>query len=69
MVHTHTYTYVKYYDADTVDKLGPVYSELEVDYLRRKDHVSPKVQVAMKARLDLLRNAWLLLLDVVPNDE
>lgn len=64
---TSTRTYATYFDAKRVDELlGAAHSELESDYLRRKDAIDPNTQRAIEARLQTLRATWILLLDRVP---
>lgn len=61
---THTYTYATLFDTKTVDRLcGELHRELASDYLRRKEYVSKRDQLAIEARLDFVRACWTLLLD------
>lgn len=42
------------------------YKALEVDFEQRREHIDRDAQLAMEARLGLLRHTWLVLLDPVP---
>jgi hypothetical protein len=64
---THTRTRVRYFDAEQVDELvGNAYKALESDFEERRAHIDRRSQIAMEARLGLLRHTWLVLLDEVP---
>jgi len=67
MALTHTRTHTNYWDHEEVDeKIGGAFRHFESDYLDRQAYIPKEVQVAMEARLNVLRSAWALMLEPVP---
>ncbi len=58
-----TYTYTRYWGAETIDELTAVAGKAEVDYLERKPHVSKDAQMAMEKRIRALYFAIELMAD------
>jgi hypothetical protein len=67
MALTHTHTKVRYFDPEMVDELvGTAHKKLAEDFELRRAALDRRTEIAMNARLELLRHTWLLLLDEVP---
>lgn len=59
-----TRTHTTYFNRDQVDELvGAAYRELATDFELRREAMDRRSQIACEARLGLLRNTWLVLLD------
>jgi hypothetical protein len=62
-----THTYTTYFDTDQVHELvGGAYNALASDWERRRQYVDKDIQRAVDARLEALRNVWLLMLERAP---
>lgn len=67
MAMTSTRTRVFYFGQEDVDRLvGGAYKELAEEFELRKPHMPAEAARAGEARLELLRNVWLLMLEPVP---
>jgi hypothetical protein len=65
---THTHTYSRLFNPALVDDVvGNAYRALATDLEHRRPNISKEIARAMDARLEILRNAWLLLLESTPS--
>ena len=67
-LRSHTHTHVRYFTDDSpgMPELKEAFRQIESDMLRRGPHMAPEVREAMEKRVDLLRLAWYLMLEEVP---
>ncbi len=65
MTRTHT-AYTAYFDDEGLQELADAYKHLAADWEVRRQFVPKRVAFAVDHRLELVRHAWALLLEPVP---
>jgi len=61
-----TRTHTAYFDDDSLQELADAYKHLAADWEVRRQFVPKRVAFAVDHRLELVRHAWALLLEPVP---
>lgn len=58
--------FFRYFDDDSLQELADAYKHLAADWEVRRQFVPKRVAFAVDHRLELVRHAWALLLEPVP---
>ncbi len=71
MTHSYTYTFTRYWTDESpgMEKLKDAFSEIELDFERRREFLNPRTVLAMEKRIQTLMNAWYFMLEEAPSHD